>query len=67
MDTLNMIREKKDVTELVFTNVCRTYAKRHGIIEHIEKKIKLQIIHKFRDRMDPNKEKIPPNAQQVIE
>lgn len=47
MDALNMIREKKDVTELVFTNVHRTYAKRHGIIEHIEKKIKLKIICKL--------------------
>ncbi|KAL8192396.1 hypothetical protein R6Q57_027579 [Mikania cordata] len=44
MDALNMIREKKDMTELVLTNVHRTYTKRHGIIEHIEKKIKLQII-----------------------
>ncbi|KAK9056214.1 hypothetical protein SSX86_027304 [Deinandra increscens subsp. villosa] len=44
MDALNMIQEKKDVTELILTNVQRTYAKRHGIIEHIEKKLKLKII-----------------------
>ncbi|KAI3741265.1 hypothetical protein L1987_58936 [Smallanthus sonchifolius] len=44
MDALNMIWEKKDMTELILTNVHRTYAKRHGIIEHIENKIKLQII-----------------------
>ncbi|KAI3800494.1 hypothetical protein L1987_28585 [Smallanthus sonchifolius] len=45
MDALNMIWEKKDMTELILTNVHRTYAKRLGIIEHIENKIKLQIIY----------------------
>ncbi|KAK1420170.1 hypothetical protein QVD17_21544 [Tagetes erecta] len=54
MDALNMIREKKDETELVFTNVHRTYAKRHGIIEHIEKKFKLKIILMSPDADDIN-------------
>ncbi|CAH1447964.1 unnamed protein product [Lactuca virosa] len=44
MDALSIIREKKDTLEIILTNVHRTYAKKYGIIDHIEKEFKLQII-----------------------
>nr|GEW04768.1 two-component response regulator ARR12-like [Tanacetum cinerariifolium] len=44
MDALNIVREKKDLIELILTNAHRTYGNGDGIINHIEKQFKLQII-----------------------
>lgn len=44
MDALNIVRQKKDDLELILTNIHRTYANRYGIIDHIKREFKLQII-----------------------